>query len=126
MKRICLLLLLIPIALSAILLLYFKPTFTSYATYKISRLFEDLPVNKNVEVSGYVVKVLKNYISRKGYVYQRFYLKDETGKSIFVFCKVDKRELRIAPGDRLIVRGKFIKYKNKYEIICYTSNVQIV
>lgn len=99
-----------------------KPTYTSYT---IKQLYETLPLEENVEVKGKVTRILKDYRSKRGNVYQRFFISSEN-RSILCFCLIDKNRLRIVVGDKVRVRGVFIKYKNFYEILCRTSNVEII
>ncbi len=106
-------------------LLYLKTLKLTYTSYTVKQLYEDLPLNQKVEVKGRIVKILRDYTSRKGNIYQRFYI-SSGNKTILSFCLIDKNRLRIVVGDKVRVRGTFIRYRNFYEIFCKTSDVEVI
>ncbi len=95
-----------------------------YREYSVSELMEKLPENRRVEVRGTVSDVLGDYVSKKGYRYQRFYISD--GKQeVMVFCSKYKGSADVKKGDEVRVSGKFQKYYGKYEIYAECRNVAV-
>ena len=96
-----------------------------YGNYTVSGLLEELPVNKYVSVSGRVSRILNDYISKKGYEYQQFYITDGE-EEIMVFCSKYKGSIEISKGDEVVVCGKFQKYYNKFEIYTECKNIKVL
>jgi len=96
-----------------------------YENYTVSELMKELPVNKYVSVSGRVSRILNDYVSKKGYEYQQFYITDGE-QEIMVFCSKYKGSIEISKGDEVFVNGRFQKYYNKYEIYTECKNIKVL
>lgn len=97
----------------------------NYEEFTVTDLMDEKPLDSQVSVKGNVSKVLSNYTSEKGYVYQRFHLTD--GKEeVLVFCSTYKGYKKFERGDRVKVEGKFQEYYDKYEIYTYCSRIEII
>jgi inner membrane protein len=94
-----------------------------YGEFTVSDLLEQAPVDQYVSVTGNVSEILEDYVSKKGYSYQQFYISDGS-EEILVFCSTYKGSADVSKGDTVSVSGKFQKYYNKYEIYLYCSDVQ--
>jgi uncharacterized protein YdeI (BOF family) len=90
----------------------------------ISQLLQELPLDKTVSVQGYVSRILDDYTSKKGYVYQQFYLSDGS-KEVKIFCSKYKGSVDIQKNDNVSVTGTFQKYSNTYEIYTECGNVEV-
>lgn len=90
----------------------------------VSELIGNYPVGKQVSVNGTVDQVLADYTSKKGYVYQRFYITD--GKEeVLAFCMVEGKRIDVEVGNVISIAGKFQEYYGKPEI-GYCSRVRVV
>jgi len=92
---------------------------------KIGEILEDPYKYKcaEIKVRGIVTEVLSDYVSKKGYVYQRFYIRDDTGE-IKVFCSIGKvgeelKRVNIREGMEVEVTGSSGVYKGEPEIKGY-------
>ncbi len=92
-------------------------------TYTITQLLSKRPLDQNIKVAGNISAVLKDYTSKKGYVYQRLKVSDGSNE-ILIFCSAYKGKSDLTIGDRVSVEGKFQKYKDEYEIYTYCSQIQ--
>jgi len=91
--------------------------------YTITNLLQEAPLDQNIEVSGNVTELLEDYTSKKGYVYQQIMFSDGSNE-LLIFCSTYKGRKDLNIGDRIRVEGKFQKYKDKYEIYSYCSQIQ--
>lgn len=93
--------------------------------YTVSSLLSTLPVNHYVSVTGRVSKILPDYISRKGYKYQQFYISDSKN-FLKVFCSKRAGFINVSIGERVWVRGRFQKFGNEYEIYTQCKNIKVL
>ncbi len=91
----------------------------------VSQILQELPLDKAVSVQGAVSKVLSDYTSKKGYVYQQFYITDGA-KELKVFCSKYKGSVDIKKGDNVSVTGVFQKYSSTYEIYLECNDVEVL
>ena len=91
----------------------------------VSQILQELPLDKAVSVEGAVSKVQADYTSKKGYVYQQFYITDGS-KEVKVFCSKYKGSVDIRKSDNVSVRGTFQKYGSTYEIYTECGNVEVL
>ncbi|HJW96861.1 MAG TPA: hypothetical protein VJ485_01730 [archaeon] len=91
----------------------------------VSGMLENPPLDQNVEAQGTVSRVMQDYVSKKGYQYQQFYISDGS-KDLKVFCSKYKGSVDIQKGDNVSVIGKFQKYSNTYEIYTECNNVEVL
>jgi hypothetical protein len=91
----------------------------------VSQLLQSLPLDKTVSVQGSVSKVQADYTSKKGYVYQQFYISDGA-KDLKVFCSKYKGSVAVQKGDNVSITGTFQEYSGTYEIYMECSDVEIV
>ena len=91
----------------------------------VSAMLENPPLDQNVDVEGTVSRVMQDYVSKKGYQYQQFYISDGL-KELMVFCSKYRGSADVQKGDNVSVVGKFQKYSNKYEIYTDCTNVEVL
>lgn len=91
----------------------------------VSQILQELPLDKAVSVEGTVSKVQADYTSKKGYVYQQFYITDGA-KELKVFCSKYKGSVDVRKSDNVSVTGTFQKYGSTYEIYTECGNVEAI
>ena len=91
----------------------------------VSQILQELPLDQTVSVQGMVSKVQADYTSKKGYVYQQFYISDGA-KDLKVFCSKYKGAVDVQKGDNVSVTGTFQKYSSTYELYTECGNVEIL
>ena len=91
----------------------------------VSQILQELPLDKTVSVQGTVSRLQADYTSKKGYVYQQFYISDGS-KELKVFCSKYKGAVSVEKGDNVSVTGTFQEYSSTYEIYAECGNVDIL
>lgn len=91
----------------------------------ISELLYRMPLEEQVSVPGEVNRIQEDYVSKKGYEYQQFFITDGE-QELKVFCSKYRGGIDIKEGDYVLIKGKFQKYYNTYEIYLDCSNVEIL
>jgi len=89
----------------------------------VSEVFESALLGEDVFVKGEVTEVLKDHVSKKGYVYQQFVISDGE-EEIKVFCSVKYSRAEVSEGDEIVFDGEFRKYYNTYEIYGFCSEIK--
>jgi hypothetical protein len=89
----------------------------------VSQLLADMPLDKQVSVSGTISKIEEDHTSQKGYEYQQFFISDGA-KEIKVFCSKFQGPIDIEIGDQVSLSGKFQKYYNTLEIYTECRNIE--
>ncbi len=91
----------------------------------ITRLIEDMPLGKDVSLSGTVSRVADDFTSDSGHEYQQFYVSDGQSE-VKVFCSKHHGTADVRGGDRVFLLGRFQKYYNIPEISTGCSDVNII
>lgn len=91
----------------------------------VSELMQSMPLEQQVSVPGEVSRVLEDYVSKKGYKYQQFFITDGE-QELKIFCSKYKGSVDVKKGDNVLIRGKFQKYYNTYEIYLNCKDVETV
>ncbi|MCJ7479145.1 MAG: hypothetical protein MUP63_03125 [Candidatus Nanohaloarchaeota archaeon QJJ-7] len=91
--------------------------------YTVSGLMEKLPLKENVEVSGNVSRILNDYESDAGNVYQQFYLTDGEER-VKVFCSTSSGRTNVSVDDRVRVSGEFKEFYGEYEVYTRCSSIR--
>lgn len=81
----------------------------------IQEIINQEPVNQQVLVKGTVVEILDDYVSKKGNIFQQFYISSGTNK-LKVFCKINDTKFGVKEGGNVLITGKVIKFYKKLEI----------
>jgi cytochrome c-type biogenesis protein CcmE len=103
----------------------FESYYPSLEYSNVTQLLADMPLDRQVTLSGRVSKVLEDYVSQKGYEYQQFYLSDGASE-VKVFCSKYKGAANIREGDELLVSGKFQQYYQATEIYTECQDISVI
>jgi hypothetical protein len=91
----------------------------------VSGLMQAMPLEQQVSVPGEVSRVLEDYVSKKGYEYQQFFITDGE-QELKIFCSKYKGSIDVKEGDEVLINGKFQNYYNAYEIYLDCRDVEFV
>jgi hypothetical protein len=91
----------------------------------ISQVLQELPLDQAISVRGSVSRVLSDYTSKEGYVYQQFYITDGA-KELKVFCSKYRGSADVRKNDNVSVTGVFQKYGSDYELHMECSGVEVL
>jgi len=110
------------IALIVVFLVFTEPSVAPRESRLPSEIVGVAQLGMIVSVQGNVERVLPDYVSKKGNVFQQFYLTD--GKtSLKVFCLKDQRA-EVRKGDFIEMTGKFQLFNGEYEIADPCSKIE--
>ncbi|UCC92045.1 MAG: hypothetical protein JSV39_02175 [Candidatus Aenigmatarchaeota archaeon] len=93
--------------------------------FTVSEVFDKVLLGEDVFVTGEVIKVLDDHVSKKGYEYQQFFISDGS-ENIKVFCSVKYGRTDISEGDEILFDGEFKKYYGTHEIYGFCSEIKIL
>jgi uncharacterized protein YdeI (BOF family) len=91
----------------------------------VSELLRQTPLDKQVSVLGEISRIMEDYVSKKGYEYQQFFITDGE-QELKIFCSKYKGSVEVKEGDNVLIKGKFQKYYNTYEVYLDCRNVEIL
>lgn len=103
----------------------FTASYTINPYSSLSDLLADMKVDTTVRVTAEVGEVLEDYTSKKGYVYQQFYLQ-EGSERLKVFCSTYKGRVQISEGDTVSITGTLQEYYNELEIYTDCGEIDVV
>ena len=91
--------------------------------FSVSEVYGKVLLGEEVFIRGKIVKVLGDYVSRKGYVYQQFVISDGS-ENIKIFCSTKYGRAEVEEGEEIVFEGEFKKYHGTYEIYGFCSQLQ--
>ncbi len=89
----------------------------------VSEVFDKVLLGEDVLVKGRVTKVLEDYVSKKGFVYQQFMISDGE-EEIRIFCSTKYGKTKVTKGEEIAFEGEFKKYHGTYEIYGFCSEIR--
>jgi len=93
----------------------FVDTYTIYPYGTLSDLMDDMRIDSTVKITSTVGRILEDYTSKSGYVYQQFYIQ-EGDDELKVFCSTYKGRTDISEGDTVSISGTLQEYYGELEI----------
>lgn len=93
----------------------FEDSYTIYPYDTLSDLLDDMRLDSTVKITSTVGRILEDYTSKNGYVYQQFYLK-EGDDEVKVFCSTYKGRTQISEGGTVSISGTLQEYYGELEI----------
>ncbi len=103
----------------------FEDYYPSVEFNNVSELLDRMPLGNRVSLSGTVSLLEEDYISKKGYEYQQFFITDGSTE-VKVFCSKRGGGVEISQGDKVFLSGKLQKYYDTLEIYTDCSNIDIL
>lgn len=91
--------------------------------YTVPRLLEEKPLKSTVRVTGNVSRLLTDYTSESGNVYQQFYIRDGDA-AVKVFCSTAAGRINVSVGDRVTVKGTFQEFYGEVEIYTRCAGIR--
>ncbi len=100
----------------------FEEYYPSIEFDSVTELFEKMPFQEHVSLTGTVSHVDDDYVSDGGYEYQQFFISDGS-KEVKVFCSKRGGAAEVKEGSEVFLTGRFQKYYDTLEIYAECSSV---